>query len=82
MPYRVCAESFHLDPRLVGVERRCFVARDLRAARQAKDVVNAAGPGKGIVGEIAFPATSMSNPKFTDLGRGDEINHNGTQDAA
>ena len=65
---------------LFTVERDRFVSTDRQATRQSKDVVDAAGPGQRVVGEIAFPAAGMMDAECANLWRPDDIGDGAIQD--
>ena len=79
---RIAAQFLQRGSGLFTVERDCFIATDRRATRKSKDVVDAAGPGQRVVGQIAFPAARMMDAERTNRCRPDDIGDGAIQDEA
>src|SRR5690242_18091895 len=82
MPDRICAQPFHLLAGARAVISDRLITADLCAPRQAEYVVHTAGPGQGVVGKIALPASRMVQVESTDLLRLQSVYDRAVEDMA
>jgi hypothetical protein len=71
----ICAQLFHLGPRLLAVQRNGVVPTNRHTPLQAKEIVNTARPDQRIIRQIAFPAAGMVKAKIAYMFGRKEVRH-------
>lgn len=82
VPDRMRTEVVHLRARFFAIIANRLRTAHQSPARKPENVVDAAGPGERIVGQVAFPATGMMQSKLTHPGRCDQIRYGAIENMA